>query len=305
MIELRQLALLLAALLPGAPLAASACGTTGVAVQVLGSGGPELTGSRASSAYLVWIDGAARVLVDFGGGAALRFGQSGARIEDLDAIALSHLHADHSADLPALLKAAWFSERTRDLSLFGPSGDGAFPGLRAFLNALFDDTRGAWRYLGDHLAPGGGRPRLEPIEIAAPGHDSALRLGPDLTLRARSVAHGPVPALAWRIGAGRHIIVFSGDTSARGPGLAQLAAGADLLVAHNAVPEGASGVARRLHMPPSLIGESAAQAGVGRVILSHRMRRTLGREAETRARIAERYAGPVDFADDLDCFALD
>ena len=45
---------------------AATCGATGVAVQVLGSGGPEMKG-RASSAYLIWQQGKARALVDAGG----------------------------------------------------------------------------------------------------------------------------------------------------------------------------------------------------------------------------------------------
>ena len=63
--------------------AATTCGATGVAVQVLGSGGPEMKG-RASSAYLIWQQGKARVLVDAGGGSSLRFGESGALMSDLD-----------------------------------------------------------------------------------------------------------------------------------------------------------------------------------------------------------------------------
>jgi hypothetical protein len=43
---------------------AQTCGGEGVAVQVLGSGGPELEDKRASSSYLVWQDGQARVLVE-------------------------------------------------------------------------------------------------------------------------------------------------------------------------------------------------------------------------------------------------
>src|SRR5215472_9274964 len=60
------------------------CTRQGVEVQVLGSGGPELSDKRASSSYLIWRDGHARVLVDVGGGAALRPGESGAQTEDLD-----------------------------------------------------------------------------------------------------------------------------------------------------------------------------------------------------------------------------
>jgi len=52
---------------------AQSCGAQGVAVQVLGSGGPEQQDKRASSSYLVWEDGRPRALVDAGGGSALRF----------------------------------------------------------------------------------------------------------------------------------------------------------------------------------------------------------------------------------------
>lgn len=37
---------------------------TEMTLQVLGSGGPELTDKRASSAYLVWIDNKAKILID-------------------------------------------------------------------------------------------------------------------------------------------------------------------------------------------------------------------------------------------------
>src|SRR5580693_3872656 len=74
--------LLLCAFLPSAP--AQTCGSQGIAVQVLGSGGPQLQDKRASSSYLVWQDGQAEALIDAGGGSALRFGQSGAQMSQLD-----------------------------------------------------------------------------------------------------------------------------------------------------------------------------------------------------------------------------
>jgi len=107
---------------------------------------------------------------------------------------------------------------------------------------------------------------------------------------------------AWRVKVGGTVIVFSGDTNGDNGNLERLAKGADLFVAHNAVPEGESGAARQLHMPPSVIARIAKTAGVGRVVLSHRMLRTLGRESETRSVIARVYPGPVMFAEDLDCF---
>jgi ribonuclease BN (tRNA processing enzyme) len=77
-----------------------------------------------------------------------------------------------------------------------------------------------------------------------------------------------------------------------------------VFIVHNAVPEGATGVERRLHMPPSVIGVTAANAHVKRLILSHRMLRTLGKEPETQAEIERHYSGPIAFANDLDCFPV-
>src|ERR1044071_1306222 len=98
-------------LLPSAR--AQSCGSRGVAVQVLGSGGPELQDGRASSRYLVWEDGQARALVDAGGGSAIRFGESGAQMSQLDLILFTHFHVDHSGDFSALIKSSWFENRKR------------------------------------------------------------------------------------------------------------------------------------------------------------------------------------------------
>src|SRR5271155_1391468 len=107
--------------------AAQSCGSQGVAAQVLGSGGPELQDKRASSSYLVWEDGQARVLVDAGGGSALRFGESGAQMSQLDVILFTHFHVDHSGDFSALIKSSWFEERKRPLPVYGPEGNGFMP----------------------------------------------------------------------------------------------------------------------------------------------------------------------------------
>ncbi|MDT8282339.1 MAG: MBL fold metallo-hydrolase [Gammaproteobacteria bacterium] len=110
------------------------CDASGVWLQVLGSGGPEvIQDSRASSSYLVWLDGKARLLVDAGGGSALNFGKSGADFKDLDAIVFSHFHVDHSADLPVFVKASYFGERTRDLPVFGPTGNRLMPSMQEFI----------------------------------------------------------------------------------------------------------------------------------------------------------------------------
>jgi len=142
---------------------------------------------------------------------------------------------------------------------------------------------------------------LQPHDVVATTTPSEVFRSGDLAAYAVRVAHGSVPALAWRVEVGGRRIVFSGDTSGEGGGLTQLAANADIFVAHNAVPEGATGVERALHMPPSVIGQIASEAQVKRLVLSHRMLRTLGREAQTESEIRKRFSGPLQFADDLDC----
>ena len=298
------LALLCASsLAPMASATGTTCSGRNVQVQVLGSGRPEMEDKRASSSYLVWRDGRPRLLIDSGGGSALRFGQAGAHVAQLDAVLFTHLHIDHSADFPALIKSSYFEERKVPLPVYGPPGSESFPSTTEFVTGLFDDKHGVYRYLADFLAGKNGGYSLEAHDVALTGREirTVISTG-GLLLDATQVIHGAVPAIAWRVRMGGRVIVFSGDTNGDNGNLERLATGADLFVAHNSIPEGETGAARQLHMPPSVIGRIAKVAGVRQVVLSHRMLRTLGRESETRSVIARVYPGPVTFAEDLDCF---
>jgi ribonuclease BN (tRNA processing enzyme) len=287
------------------PATSQSCGSEGVALQVLGSGGPEVEDKRASTSYLIWEDGRARVIIDAGGGSSLRFAESGAKMSQVDVVLFSHFHVDHSSDFPALIFSSWFGDRKRPLPVFGPSGNKFMPSTTEFVQDLFSDPHGAWRYLSEMVEPNPvGTYEIQP-------HDVAFRSAPVLVFRhagiaayAVSVVHGAFPALAWRVEISGKRIVFSGDTDGEGQGLTQLASDADIFVAHNAVPEGAMGVERRLHMPPSVIGTIAANAHVKQLVLSHRMLRTLGKEEETQVDIGHRFSGAIRFANDLDCFPL-
>ncbi len=296
-------------LLTSAPYAAKPqsnadrCLNSGVQLQVLGSGGPEVGDQRASSSYLVWLNGKARVLIDVGGGSSDNFGRSNAKMEDLDAILFSHFHVDHSADLPALIKSSFFDERHRDLPVFGPSGNNRMPNTQDFVQSLFG-IEGAFRYLAAFLDDGRSNGyRLTPKALDVENRKIQKTLNnKDLSITAISVHHGPLPALAWRIDIAGKSMVFSGDMNGDYKTLAILASNADILVAHNAVPEGAQGVERYLHMPPSVIGEIAAQAKTKKLVLSHRMRRTLGKEKQTLKNIQKHYQGSITFANDMQCF---
>jgi ribonuclease BN (tRNA processing enzyme) len=295
----------LLALYRPSPAMAQSCGSTGVAVQVLGSGGPETQDKRASTSYLLWDNGRALVILDAGGGSALRFGESGARMSTVDVFLFSHFHVDHTSDFPALVFSSWFEDRNRPLPVYGPPGNEFMPSTTEFVHDLFSDPHGAWRYLSELVASGNDSSyKLQPHNVEAGSTPLPVFHNADMSISAVRVIHGAFPALAWRVEIGGKRIVFSGDTNGEGTGLTQLASNADLFVAHNAVPEGATGVERRLHMPPSVIGEIAADAHVKQLVLSHRMLRTLGKEQQTEAEIRRHYSGPIAFANDLDCFPV-
>lgn len=265
-----------------------------VTLEILGSGGPELDG-RASSAYLISVDKEAKILIDTGSGAMLRFEQSGARLETLDAILLTHLHIDHAVDLPAFVKAGYFSSRRKALPIIGPRGNSSFPSISEYLNLLFG-PQGAYRYMQDVLTPHSDSFQIVAKEI---GEKAPAKMQfPSFSLKAISVHHGIVPSLAFRITIADRVIVISGDTNDQDHGLERLAKDADLFIAHHAIPQHAGEYAKTLHMTPDSIGQIAKKANAKKLILSHRMRRTIDNEQESLERVHRSYRGKVLFAED-------
>ena len=268
-----------------------------ISLQVLGSGGPESGDKRASSAYIIWIDGKNKVLIDFGGGASLRFEEVGAKIEDLDVILLTHLHVDHTADLPALLKSSFFTRASGNLHIYGPESNKFMPSTEDFIERLFENGNGAWQYLGDYL-DGSARLQVKAHTIDESRNIKVIYHKHGIKISAVSVHHGIIPAIAYRVDVGNKSITFSGDMNGDYHTLETLALHSDILVAHNAIPKDAKGVATALHMTPNIIGHIAKQAQVKKLVLSHRMLRTLGRERETKKEVRKYYKGVVKFAND-------
>lgn len=274
-----------------------------ITLQVLGSGGPEIGDKRSSSAYLIWIDGKSKILVDFGGGASLRFEEAGARIKDLDVILLTHLHVDHTADLPALLKASFFTRASGKLHLFGPDDNKFMPSTKEFVERLFDDDDGAWKYLGDHLN-GDASLQLKAHNITLRKKGKVIYTQGNISISAVSVHHGPIPAIAYRVNVGKKSVTFSGDMNGDYHTLEKLGYKTDILVMHNAVPKNTKGVAAQLHMTPLIIGKIAKKAEAKSVVISHRMLRTLGKEKETKSEIRRNYKRNVAYANDKDRYKV-
>jgi ribonuclease BN (tRNA processing enzyme) len=223
---------------------------------------------EGQSCYLVRIPGRA-VALDMGAGTLNRLSALVAP-EDLGAVVISHLHPDHCADLMALrVYMVWGPGAGRRLRVLSP------PGLRERLVA-FSGSEG-W---DDAFA-------FE--DLTSPGGEADL--GGGLALRYREVPHLP-PTFALRLEGAGAAVCYGADC-APGPELPELAAGCGVLVCESSfgaepVPAGVP------HLPAADAGRIAAQAGVGRLLLTH-CSPEFDRDAALAAARAE-FAGPVDWA---------
>lgn len=280
-------------------------GHAGLQLLVLGSGGPGATG-RASSSYLILIEGEPRILVDAGPGSFARLGEARLSLESLDTVLLTHLHVDHAGELPGIVKArAVSSGGPIHFNVYGPAGSMArsgapgFPSTSRFIRLLFGPD-GAFAYLRDFAAP----ISFTVTDLPRPGHSgqpAVILSHGDLKISAIAGHHGDAPAIIYRVDYRGKSIAFSGDVDPGGlPALEKISADVDLLVFDQVVldrPDSPE-VLYSLHSPPNDIGGVAARAHVKALLLSHLSPAVDENRAAVTGSIARQYPGPVTFAAD-------
>jgi len=276
---------------------AQGCVGAPVSVQVLGSNGPALNRDRASASYLLWIGSQAKVLVDMGSGAHLRFAQSQAKFTDLSLIAVSHLHPDHTSDLPALF---WSSRQSRSdtLRITGPSGNEVAPSFSAFLERLFDPKEGAFQVLGPVMTAAPSNPPVVRLDVGVvdvtKSEPTRVFEGDGMTVTAFGIPHGNLPTLAYRVETRGVSAVFSSDQNGTNPKFVEFAKGANVLVMHMA-----TNVANNpLHAAPAVVGRIAQSAGVKRLVVSHLGQFDLDPAV---AELKGAYTGALTIGADLQC----
>lgn len=270
-----------------------------ISLHVLGSGGPEINDGRASSSYLISHKDKAVVLLDVGSGSHMNFDQTGHRFNDLEAVLLSHLHTDHSADLPTYIKGSYFTNRYSNLAIIGPSGNNKIPSTTSFINRLFG-TKGAFSYLSDYLEAGAETYQIEAANAHTSPASKALNTYhfPSFSATAVNVTHGPIPAVAWRVNLNGCHIGYLGDTSDDVSKLAKFVKNTDLLIAHNAIPNSAGRIAKHLHITPDSITNIVKLSQPRHVLLSHFMHRTVKQKDALQQALRTVFKGEVHIGED-------
>ncbi len=246
-------------------------------------------------------------MIDAGSGAFVRIGEANLSLAQADIVLLTHLHADHAAELPGLFKArAVSSSAPITFKVFGPAGSPGgrgrayFPSTSQFLRLLFGPA-GAFAYLKDFSAEITIEPRDLPTTRASTQKPRLILAEGDLSISTIAGHHGDAPAVIYRIDHAGKSITFSGDIDSNGlAALDRIARDTDLLVFNSVVldPPGSPAVLYGLHTPPHAIGEVARDAHVRGVLLSHLSPSTLENRALVLQSIRDNYQGPVRVAED-------
>lgn len=290
-----------------------------LSVMVLGSGGPVATAEgRASAGYLIFTDGKPRILMDVGGGTYKSLAQSGVNVKDLDIVLLSHLHIDHTADLSAVIKTIYFHnagagvERDAPIRIWGPvSSNPGYPSTTAYADGHYALPNGVERYLNGFTGViHAGTFNYEATDLGADWMSGAEELvlnEKGLKVTAMPVKHATVPAVAYRIEYKGKSIVYSGDTNSESPNMAAIAKHADLLIYDTAIMDTHPNPAMlQLHTTPTRMGQVAAEAMPGELVLSHITPNTAPNLDTVKELVrAQGYTGEIRAARDLKVFNLD
>ncbi|MFI7383010.1 MBL fold metallo-hydrolase [Streptomyces sp. NPDC049813] len=213
---------------------------------VVGCSGSFPSADSACSSYLVEADGF-RLLLDMGNGALGEL-QRHCGLYDLDAIFLSHLHADHCIDMCAYFVVRYYRHdggRCEPIPVYGPEG------TEQRLTTAHADTPSASAFS-----------EVFDFHTVKPG---SYEIGP-FSVRMEKVCH-PVESYAIRIEHGGRSLTYSGDT---GPcaALDELAADSDLFLCEAAFTHGKENIPE-LHLNGREAGDAAQRAGARKLVLTH------------------------------------
>jgi ribonuclease BN (tRNA processing enzyme) len=204
--------------------------------------------SATDSAGKTW-----RIILDMGNG-ALGVLQRHVKLEDIDAILVSHLHPDHCIDLSGVHVAVKWDPRgwsKGPIPLYGPSD----------LHDYLRHSHGQYDEIGMSTE----------FDFHSWMHHEIVKIGP-LTITPFEVLHPTKEPYALRIEcdvAGKHtVLTYSGDTDYCA-GVVEAAHNADLFLCEAAYQEGRDDALRGIHLTGKRAGDVAREAHARNLLLTH------------------------------------
>jgi ribonuclease BN (tRNA processing enzyme) len=253
--------------------------------------GPGIDPAQGQTASVVVVDGRP-YLVDCGYGTLRQLVASKIGFQQVSTVFFTHLHDDHTGDLPALFSFQWTGDKTTATDVYGPYGTAR---LAAACVAVIHDN------VEIRTADEG---RTVDADAQFHGHDVAATDAPvqvfkDDRIRVTAIENTHYPqrskakmlhrSLALRLDTKDRSIVFAGDT-AYSANVAKLARGADVLVCEIAdgailaqMQERAKSAAAagnpnniyrhiaETHSSPADVARMASEANVKMVVLNHQL----------------------------------
>jgi ribonuclease BN (tRNA processing enzyme) len=251
-----------------------------VRITVLGKSPSWQDAGGACSGYLVEEDGFA-LLLDCGNGVFSKLRHYRDYV-DVDAVLISHLHADHFLDLVPFSYALQYAPRQQPVAV------GGWPGTSRPAHPQLYAPMGAGEVFRHLVACWGHEELIErAFELSEYDGPDSLSLGP-FTVRFCEVPHYTRTfAVELSVNGGR--FTYSADCSPNDQ-LVRFAHDTDLLLIEATLPRPErTGV--RGHLTPSEAGEHGSRARVGRLVITHISDELDERWA--RAEAEQAFGGPV------------
>jgi ribonuclease BN (tRNA processing enzyme) len=242
-----------------------------VRITVIGCSGSFPGPDGPASCYLLEAEGF-QLLLDLGSGAVGAL-QQHAALDDIDAVCLSHHHADHCLDICPFWVARTYDPHTRypRIPVFGPEGT-----ARRMAQAYGLDEDPGMTGAFDFMTLVPGKREIGPFQV--------------------TLAHmnHPVETFGFRVEHAGRALAYSADTGIC-PALVGLARQADVLLCEASYLSGPDPMPD-MHLTARQAAEHAARAGTGQLILTHlvpwnHQERTLAEACEFSS-----FGGPISLA---------
>jgi ribonuclease BN (tRNA processing enzyme) len=236
---------------------------------VLGACGSWPDQGTALSGYLIQHEGF-NLWVDCGSGTMANL-QRHITIADVDAMIITHEHADHCVDVYPLFYARFYNRQGADgMPLYIPKG------FRERMMSLLSDES------------------IEGFGVGFDVHEvtpnEQFDIGP-FKVASHAMSHLGLPALGFRIAADGVTIAYTGDTGPA-PEVVELAKDADVFMAEATYQD--TDTLTAFHLSARQAGEAARDAGAGRLILTHLL--PSHDKERSKAEAADEFDGRIDVA---------